>query len=314
MGSIRVLINPVFGGHEPQDPAAFYGRLEFSTFGDGASQLGAGEKKPAELVFSLAFLTHARGVSGGDFSELARLRGEIERDGRDQVVFTLPGDWVCERTATEAEDDPARCLALGFGANSFRNLSQERLAKLRLPRAPVGSQYFELGVELLIGGATEAAREVNDILDAPLRLVPQDLSDRLRVVVGLPYEDFRLTKRRYKLTVDGEEFVGVISESGEIVLPKKVTSGTGILEVQPFVGSQRIYRWTLDIGSLEDLDTVEGVQSRLLNQGFAAGPVDGDAGPKTASAVRAFQHRHGLLADGSISDETTQKLHEVYGC
>ena len=45
-------------------------------------------------------------------------------------------------------------------------------------------------------------------------------------------------------------------------------------------------------------DEVKLLQSRLAKSGFPPGKIDGDFGPGTEAAIRAFQHSKGLLADG----------------
>jgi hypothetical protein len=60
-------------------------------------------------------------------------------------------------------------------------------------------------------------------------------------------------------------------------------------------------------------DWLTGVQYRLNATGFAAGPVDGDAGPMTRRAVSDFQRAYGLRADGIPGPETQRKLVAVCG-
>jgi peptidoglycan hydrolase-like protein with peptidoglycan-binding domain len=48
-------------------------------------------------------------------------------------------------------------------------------------------------------------------------------------------------------------------------------------------------------------DTVGRIQSGLARLGYDPGPVDGIPGPRTASAIRAYQHDHGLPVDGQPS-------------
>lgn len=50
------------------------------------------------------------------------------------------------------------------------------------------------------------------------------------------------------------------------------------------------------------------LQSRLAQLGFYAGPLDGVFGPKTTSALVAFQKRHGLTADGITGPRTISHL------
>lgn len=53
---------------------------------------------------------------------------------------------------------------------------------------------------------------------------------------------------------------------------------------------------------------IASIQQRLNELGFNAGPVDGDFGPQTAQAVKAFQRTHGLPADGVVGPYTYRAL------
>jgi hypothetical protein len=44
-----------------------------------------------------------------------------------------------------------------------------------------------------------------------------------------------------------------------------------------------------------------GAQAALIKLGYDAGPADGQIGLKTRVALRAWQHAHGLPADGYLS-------------
>jgi peptidoglycan hydrolase-like protein with peptidoglycan-binding domain len=53
---------------------------------------------------------------------------------------------------------------------------------------------------------------------------------------------------------------------------------------------------------------VPGLQVALKARGFYAGPIDGIAGPMTASGVRRFQRRAGIVVDGVAGPITRGKL------
>ncbi len=55
-------------------------------------------------------------------------------------------------------------------------------------------------------------------------------------------------------------------------------------------------------------DAVEALQKKLIGQGGNPGPVDGVFGPKTEEAVRRFQERSGLAADGIAGPNTFRAL------
>ena len=50
------------------------------------------------------------------------------------------------------------------------------------------------------------------------------------------------------------------------------------------------------------------IQTILKEAGYNPGTVDGNMGEKTKSAIRKFQERHGLKADGKIGYQTLNKL------
>lgn len=49
---------------------------------------------------------------------------------------------------------------------------------------------------------------------------------------------------------------------------------------------------------------VAAMQQPLKNAGLYAGPIDGQFGPNTEAAVRAYQTDRGLIADGIVGDAT----------
>jgi lysozyme len=54
---------------------------------------------------------------------------------------------------------------------------------------------------------------------------------------------------------------------------------------------------------------VSGMQARLANLGFDPGPVDGQLGPRTKAAIRAFQAQNPpLVVDGICGPQTLEKL------
>lgn len=55
-------------------------------------------------------------------------------------------------------------------------------------------------------------------------------------------------------------------------------------------------------------DGIRIIQQRLAAQGFMTGGIDGIFGPQTAHAVRSFQARAGLVADGEVGPQTRKAL------
>jgi N-acetylmuramoyl-L-alanine amidase len=115
---------------------------------------------------------------------------------------------------------------------------------------------------------------------------------------GVPY------KIRFE---NGPEFEGRTPGDGRISHEIPVDTDLGVLEID----GERI---TIHVGHLDPIDTVSGVQARLKNLGYDPGPIDGEEGPRTRAAVRAFQGDFPpLKADGICGPKTRQKLKEIYG-
>jgi hypothetical protein len=72
--------------------------------------------------------------------------------------------------------------------------------------------------------------------------------------------------------------------------------------------------YELHIGALDPLRSTSGMQARLRNVGFDAGPIDNVVGPLTRRGTRQFQDFYAIQVDGIIGPETRGKMKEVYGC
>ena len=59
---------------------------------------------------------------------------------------------------------------------------------------------------------------------------------------------------------------------------------------------------------VRDQDLIRDVQRQLKAQGFNPGAVDGNFGPQTAAALRAYQHDHRLQETGRLDDVTLRSL------
>jgi len=68
---------------------------------------------------------------------------------------------------------------------------------------------------------------------------------------------------------------------------------------------------TLSLGSTGS--AVATLQQLLTLKGFSPGGVDGDFGPKTLAAVKAFQHAKGLTVDGVVGPQTWAALRASSG-
>ncbi|MDO4546495.1 MAG: spore cortex-lytic enzyme [Clostridia bacterium] len=73
--------------------------------------------------------------------------------------------------------------------------------------------------------------------------------------------------------------------------------------VAPLTASAAV---VLDIGSRGD--NVKKVQQRLIEWGYMTGTADGIYGAKTQAAVKQFQRKYGLTADGKVGPATAAKM------
>lgn len=134
----------------------------------------------------------------------------------------------------------------------------------------------------------------------------------LRLVVRGP-DGEPLAGSRYELRAIPRSLEGTIPASGEIEHPVPAELESVDLFVWGPGAERPSFRWTLRLGHLDPIDTVSGIQARLNNLGYDAGPVDGIDGPLTRAALRAFQERHDLPA-GEPDDAVRAKLVEAHGC
>lgn len=153
------------------------------------------------------------------------------------------------------------------------------------------------------------------------RSVPAGTTSRFRVRVSstklrLKLQDQTgapLGGRAFSLSIAGETVEGTTTADGlvEQVIPANADEGTLTLQLNDSAPNET-FTWTLRIGHLDPIETVSGVQARLNNLGYACGEVDGIAGEKTTSAMKAFQEAAGLPATGQIDAASRNALREKH--
>lgn len=111
---------------------------------------------------------------------------------------------------------------------------------------------------------------------------------------------------RYGLEPGPETLLGHF-DCGKVTCPGDVleqwvrdTRGEDITVVEPKVAARDLWRG--------ELDSWRDRQAALVNLGFDPGPVDGILGPKTRSAVEAFQEFAGIVVDGIYGPVTERHL------
>jgi N-acetylmuramoyl-L-alanine amidase len=121
-------------------------------------------------------------------------------------------------------------------------------------------------------------------------------------------DDEPIANVKYILEIDGEITSGTTDATGKLEQRIKPNARKGKLIV-----GEESDEYNLDLGYIDPITEISGVQSRLNNLGFDCGKVDGVLGPKTREAIQEFQIEHGLEQTGEIDQQTRNKLKEIYG-
>jgi len=120
--------------------------------------------------------------------------------------------------------------------------------------------------------------------------------------------------KRFELTIGSDVVRGRTGSDGRIAQPIDPSAREGKLLLWPDNDSDEYtLNWRLQLGGLDPVEYLTGVQARLRNLGYNCGPVDGIMGPKTEAALKAFQAKNNLQADGTPSPQTQAKLKQLHG-
>jgi N-acetylmuramoyl-L-alanine amidase len=117
--------------------------------------------------------------------------------------------------------------------------------------------------------------------------------------------------KKWELRVSGKVFSGTTDDKGG--LKQKVDPGAKEGDLTLYLDDKKKLEWTIDIGGLDPIDTISGVQCRLNNLGYNTGAdAMGTLGPGTTHALRDFQNDNDLPVTGEITDETRKKIREEH--
>jgi len=130
-------------------------------------------------------------------------------------------------------------------------------------------------------------------------------------------EDGRAVRdKTFFLLIGDKEFAGQLDTKGQLkfVVPEGIPGGSGNVKIwaEGDDAEPEIIPFKVNEGSLADVSTIEGVQTRCNNLGFDAGVVDGINGKKTKNAVKGFQSTYDLDVDGVAGPKTQKKMKKVY--
>ena len=110
----------------------------------------------------------------------------------------------------------------------------------------------------------------------------------------------------YVLEIDGRLTEGKTDEDGIVrtLIPPNANKGTILF---PGRGDEH----ELELGDLDPITETSGVQGRLRNLGYYAGPVDGKMSEQLEQAIRSFQQSRGVEPTGRLDEATRKMLHEA---
>jgi len=123
--------------------------------------------------------------------------------------------------------------------------------------------------------------------------------------VCLAINDEPLANKRYRMCINGKWQTGTTDGGGFVEAPITPDAKSAkIMVEQPEGTSWMVFEFKF--GSVDPIDTEEGIRERLINMGY-------DAQTDLAAALRAFQRKEGLPETGKIDDATTAKVREKFG-
>jgi hypothetical protein len=125
-----------------------------------------------------------------------------------------------------------------------------------------------------------------------------------------PYES-----TKYHLRVGDKEWDGSTDHAGMVEQDIEPDATKGEITVFPMGGHKpdEGYTFSLQLGDLDPIDEMSGVDARLINLGF--GPADTEetlSDDDRVSALKAFQGKFHLDITGELTVETRSKLRELH--
>jgi len=111
----------------------------------------------------------------------------------------------------------------------------------------------------------------------------------------------------YKLTAGKHEQEGQITTEGQEI---EIPLGLAVEEATLTLDG---WQCLLDVGRLDPIKRLSGMQARIANLGWEVGPIDNLIGKRTRRGTRDFQGYYEIGVDGKIGNETRGKAKEIYG-
>jgi len=116
----------------------------------------------------------------------------------------------------------------------------------------------------------------------------------------------------FRLTIDGDVIEGKTNGAGEIIETVAPDAQACTLTVGQ-IDTDEEEEYEVELGYMDPVETLSGVQGRLNNLGLECGEPDGRLSPQTTAAIRAFQKIHGLGETGEPDTATCDELVKAHG-
>jgi hypothetical protein len=143
--------------------------------------------------------------------------------------------------------------------------------------------------------------------EAKHRFIRKAVPEKLRIKL-LDSDQNPRADLDYIIIIDGVSRRGATDTEGQLVESIPPGAQDGIL----LLGKDHAQHLKLNLGQLDPVSEVSGVQARLANLGFYGGKVDGNLDDATKHALSGFQKKQGLQETGKADDATRQKLMELH--
>jgi hypothetical protein len=112
----------------------------------------------------------------------------------------------------------------------------------------------------------------------------------------------------YVLNIDGSLISSTTDDDGYVIQPIPPKAREAVL----LLGEEQ-EEFAFELGDLDPVEAISGVQGRLENLGFYDGPIDGRLTAETTQAITAFQASKGIVATGETDQQTRDALRAAYG-
>jgi hypothetical protein len=216
------------------------------------------------------------------------------------------------KTHTVKQGECLGTIAATYGFTSWKKI-YDAPENADLRRTRPNPNVLKPGDQIVIPDGKPIARKVSSGAVHTIT-VPQDV-----ILLRLEVPDEGTFK--FKLKVGNDEWTGEVSGPGMIERPVNPRANRGELSVWPTqfssaeeAGHQATI-WDLFVGHLDPVDTIEGVQARLISLGYFSGEIDGNDSPELAAALRDFQTETAAPSvSGQMDAETRKALVDRFGC